>query len=96
MQKFDISSVEARKNWVQHMLSSGKPQFFPLEGTNYTVCILTFEDGWSTIGYSVCVSNDDYQLEIGKQIALENAECEAKTHYWRTAGYLAKRGITEI
>ncbi len=88
-----IGTVEERKTFVSEMLASVKYEYYHLDNTNYTVCIATFADGWSTLGYSVCVSAADYDSKIGDRISAENALAEAKTHYWRTVGYLAHCGI---
>lgn len=91
-----IDTTTARAAFVESRLDSAKFKYFPLEGTNYTICVVTFIDGWSVTGQSVCVSKADYKQETGERIARENALADAETHYWRTAGYLAMIGMTDI
>lgn len=94
---FDISSVEGRKDFVTTLLNHGKLINFQKQGgTNWSMAIVQFPDGWSTHGTSVCVSAADFDAEKGKQIAYENALDNAETHYWRAVGYMAMIGMKEI
>ena len=91
-----ITTSDERAKFVQDKLDSVTPTFHQLCGTNYTVCVATFRDGWSTLGHSVCVNPADFNQAVGEEIALENAMSKAKDHYWSTAGYCAKVGIEEL
>ena len=91
-----ISTVEERKAWVHGMIDSAKFEYFPLGDTNFLAVIATFKDGWEVMGYSVCVSKADYVREKGELYAREDVIEKAKTHYWRTVGYLAHCGKEDI
>ena len=91
-----ITTPEERAKFVQDKLDSVTPTFHQLCGTNYTVCVATFNDGWSELGYSVCVNPADFNPAVSEKIALEKALAEAETHYWKVSGYCAKAGIEDL
>lgn len=95
-QVFPIHDVASRKVFVETMLQHGTMTFTRMEGTQWGIGIMTFPDGWSVQGSSVCVNPADYNEAIGTSIAHENCKALAETHYWRTVGYLAMIGMTEI
>lgn len=96
MKAMDISTGEARATWVATRLATAKCVYHELPNTNYTVCVITFADGWSQLGSSVCVDRADYNPKIGRKIARENALADAETHYWRTVGYVYSQGAMEL
>jgi len=53
------------------------------EETNLTVCLLTLKNGFSVIGESACVSPENFDVEIGEKIAMENA----KSKIWALLGF---------
>jgi hypothetical protein len=59
------------------------------EGTTLTVCALTLTNGTNVVGESACVSPDNFDLEIGKEIAFNNA----KSKIWQLEGYLLKEAL---
>ncbi len=91
-----IATGADRAAFVQAILATATHVYNQLPGTNYTVCVSTFADGWSMTGQSVCVDPADFNQELGETIARDNAISDAETHYWRTSGYLAMIGQTEI
>lgn len=93
---FPIHDGESRKAFVHAMLSDYSVTADRFVDTNFTHVVLKFSDGWSTTAHSVCVSDADYNFDMGKDIAEENALIEAKAHYWRTVGYMAMIGMTEV
>lgn len=91
-----IATGAERALFVKTIIATGKSVFNQLPNTNYTICVTTFEDGWSVTGQSVCVDPADFNQELGERIALDNAVQDAETHYWRTSGYLAMIGQKAI
>ena len=63
--------------------------FHVFPGTTITVCCLTLVNGFIIIGYSVAVSVENFDLEIGQKIAFENA----RQHIWLLEGYLLKQRL---
>lgn len=49
-----------------------------------TICTITMINGWRVVGTSACVSNDNYNKEIGDRIAYDNAFRQL----WALEGYL--------
>lgn len=60
-------------------------------GTTSTVCRLTLKNGFSTIGESAAVSLENFDKEIGRKIARDNA----RDKIWAFEGYLLKQKLYE-
>lgn len=52
-----------------------------------TVCCLTLRNGYHVIGVSSCVLKENFDPEIGKDVAFENARNEI----WKLEGYLLQQ-----
>ncbi|MHA3078618.1 Gp49 family protein [Acinetobacter sp. ANC 5502] len=61
----------------------------PLPLQTLTFCILTLENGFTVTGESACVSPENFDAEIGKDIAYKNA----REKIWQLEGYLLKQQI---
>ncbi len=61
-------------------------------GTCVTVCCLTLKNGFTTIGSSACASPLNFDEEIGRKIARE----EARNKIWPLEGYLLKQRLSEM
>ncbi len=55
--------------------------------TCLTVCCMTLENGFTVTGESACASPENFDAEIGKKIAKENA----RNKIWQLEGYLLKQ-----
>ena len=64
-------------------------KFTVLEDGRTTICNLYLENGFTVRGESSCVSKDNFNKNIGEQIALENA----KNKVWELEGYLLAEDI---
>lgn len=64
-------------------------KFTFLEDGRTTICNLYLENGFTVRGESSCVSKDNFNKNIGEQIALENA----KNKVWELEGYLLAEDI---
>ena len=60
-------------------------------GSQLTVCVLTLRNGFTVTGESACASPENFDAEIGKKIAFENA----KQKIWPLMGYALKQSIFE-
>lgn len=56
-------------------------------GTTLTVCALTLRNGYQVTGESAAVSLENFDEEIGRKIARENA----RNKIWQLEGYLLKQ-----
>lgn len=60
-----------------------------IPNTTVTICCLTLMNGFNTIGESASVSSENFDAEIGKQVAYENA----RDKIWQLEGYLLKNKL---
>jgi hypothetical protein len=65
--------------------------YYVFPGTTTTICRLTLKNGYSTIGESAAVSLANFDEEIGRKIARENA----RDKIWALEGYLLKQKLFE-
>ena len=59
------------------------------EKTCLTVCCLTLQNGFTVTGESACASPENFNAEIGRRIARENA----RNKIWMLEGYLLKQKL---
>lgn len=67
-----------------------KSQFHVFEGSQTTVCCITLKNGYTVIGESACVSPENFDVEIGRRIAFDNA----RQRIWALEGYLLKEHLS--
>lgn len=60
------------------------------EKTCLTVCCLTLRNGFTVTGESACASPENFDAEIGRKIARENA----RNKIWMLEGYLLKERLS--
>ncbi len=58
-------------------------------GTTVTVCALTLANGFIVIGESACASPENFDADIGRKIARENA----RQKIWALEGYALRNRI---
>lgn len=56
-----------------------------------TFCVLTLKNGFTVTGESACASPENFNAEIGRKIARENAINKV----WMLEGYLLKQKLSE-
>jgi len=56
------------------------------DGSQLTVCCLTLVNGFTVTGESACASPENFNAELGRKIARNNA----KNKIWALEGYLLK------
>ena len=61
-------------------------QYHVFPGTTMTVCALTLRNGYVVIGESAAASPENFDEEIGRKIARENA----RNKIWALEGYLLR------
>lgn len=66
-------------------------QYHVFEGSTTTVCCLTLLNGATVIGSSACVSKANFDEQIGRQIAYDNARNEI----WALEGYLLRQHLSD-
>jgi hypothetical protein len=68
-----------------------KPQYHVFGNSCLTVCCLTLVNGFTVTGESACASPENFDAEIGKKIAFE----QARNKVWMLEGYLLKQRLFE-
>lgn len=63
--------------------------YYVFPGTELTVCCLTLINGFKVVGESACASPQNFNIDIGRKIARENA----KEKIWALEGYLLKEKL---
>lgn len=63
--------------------------FYRFPGSTVTVCLLTLVNGFSTLGESACASAENFDEEIGRKLAFENA----RSKVWPLEGYLLRDAL---
>lgn len=64
----------------------GTEDYYVFPNTTTTICRLELINGFSVIGESAAVSQDNFNVEIGRKIARDNA----RNKIWQLEGYLLK------
>lgn len=59
-------------------------------GTTLTVCCLTLRNGFTVTGESAAASPENFDVEIGRKIARQNA----REKIWALEGYLLKEKLS--
>lgn len=67
-------------------------EFHVFDGTCLTVCCLTLENGFTVTGESACASTENFDKEIGQEIAFK----EARGKVWMLEGYLLKQRLFDL
>jgi hypothetical protein len=66
-----------------------KEQYHVFEGSTFTSCLLTLKNGFTVHGESACASPENFDAELGRKIARENA----KNKIWMLEGYLLRQAL---
>lgn len=74
---------------IEEVIASEDYYLFP--NSQMTICCLTLENGFNIIGESACASPENFDAELGRKIARENA----KGKIWMLEGYLVKQRLYE-
>ena len=64
-------------------------QYHVFDGSQLTVCCLTLKNGFTVTGESACASPENFDAELGKKIARQNA----RDKVWPLEGYLLKERL---
>lgn len=60
--------------------------------TTVTVCCLELQNGFTVIGESACASPSNFDEELGRKIARDNA----RNKIWQLEGYLLRQRLSEV
>jgi len=79
----DVTAIEneiQKKGLTAHRITSDhiyaaidEEVYHPIDDTTVTVCVLKLKNGFTVVGYSACVSEENFDAELGKKIARQKA-----------------------
>lgn len=73
-QEIDEKQLNAPRVTIEMIMGEIDRKIFQrIEDTNVTICVLILKNGFSVIGHSACVSNENFNEEIGNELAMKNA-----------------------
>ena len=67
-------------------------QYYVFPNTTFTVCLLTLKNGYTVCGESACASPENFNAEIGRKIARENA----RNKIWALEGYALRNKLSGV
>ena len=65
-------------------------QFCMFDNTTTTVCCLILKNGFTVIGESACASPENFDEDIGRRLAFDNA----REKIWQLEGYLLRHELS--
>jgi len=68
-----------------------KDHYHKFQGTTLTVCVLELVNGFTVTGESACVDPANFNVELGRKIAYDNAF----NKIWELEGYLLQNQLFE-
>ncbi len=84
-----LTAPRVTPNHVENVIVS--EQYHVYEGTTFTGCLLTLKNGFTVHGESACASPENFDAEIGRKIARE----DAKNKIWMLEGYLLRQSLSD-
>ncbi|OHC93771.1 MAG: hypothetical protein A2792_01065 [Sphingomonadales bacterium RIFCSPHIGHO2_01_FULL_65_20] len=87
IQRKGLNAPRLNPEHIDSVIASEQYHVFP--GTTMTVCALTLRNGYIVTGESAAASPENFDKEIGRRIARENA----RNKIWSLEGYLLRQGL---
>lgn len=79
-----LTAPRITPDMLENVIVSEQYHVFP--NTTFTACLLTLLNGYTVIGESACASPENFNAELGRKIARDNA----KNKIWALEGYLLR------
>lgn len=89
IQAKNLAAPRITTDHVDSVIVGEDYHIFP--GTTVTVCLLTLKNGFSVIGESACASPENFDHELGRKIARN----QARDKIWALEGYALKQKLYE-
>jgi len=87
IQKRGLNAPRLNPDHIDSVIQSEQYHVFP--GTTMTVCALTLNNGYIVLGESAAASVANFDAEIGRRIARQNA----RNKIWTLEGYLLRERL---
>ena len=84
IQEKGLTAPRVTPNQLEKVIVSEQYHVFP--NTTFTSCLLTLVNGYTVLGESACASPENFNADIGRKIARDNA----KNKIWALEGYLLR------
>lgn len=84
IQEKGLTAPRVTPDDVDMAISNADYYVFP--NTTFTVCLLTLQNGFTVLGESACASPENFNAELGRKIAFDNA----RNKIWPLLGYALK------
>ena len=89
----NLKGLNARRLRPEDIDTSIKDaQYYVFPNTQLTVCCMTLKNGFTVTGESACASPENFDADLGKKIARQNAV----NKIWPLEGYLLKERLSGI
>ena len=88
IQRKGLNAPRLNPEMIDAAIASEQYHVFP--GTTMTVCALTLRNGYIVTGESAAASPENFDKEIGRKIARDNA----RNKIWALEGYLLREKLT--
>lgn len=89
LQEKGLTFPRITPNYIDSVIKSKAFYVFP--NTQLTVCCLELSNGYLVTGESACASPENFDQQIGEEIAFKNA----REKIWMLEGYLLKQRLSE-
>lgn len=89
IQSKGLNAPRLTPQMIDECVASEQYHVFP--GTTLTVCALKLRNGYIVTGESAAASPENFDKEIGRKIARENA----RNKIWALEGYLLRQKLSE-
>lgn len=89
IQQKGLNAPRLTPEHIDSLMVAGR--YWQPEGTTLTVCAITLKNGTHVVGESACISPANFDAEIGRKIAHQNA----REKIWALEGYLLKQKLHE-
>ena len=87
IQEKGLTAPRVTPEHLESVIVSEQYHVFP--NSTFTACLLTLKNGYTVLGESACASPENFNAELGRKIARENA----KNKIWQLEGYLLKERL---
>ncbi|CAI0903197.1 Protein of uncharacterised function (DUF2829) [Serratia quinivorans] len=89
IQRKGLTAPRITPEHIERLQKMGQYHRFP--GTTVIICCITLENGFTVTGESACASPENFNEEIGRKIALQ----DAVRKIWALEGYLLRQKLHE-
>lgn len=90
IQSKNLTAPRVTPERLEEVIVSEQYHVFP--NSTFTACLLTLENGYTVLGESACASPENFNAELGRKIARDNA----KNKIWALEGYLLRQNLHKI